>query len=256
MPSATARATEDKTERAAQGESTPAPTPAPLVRIRGLAKDYDVPEHDATREVHALRGVDLDVARGEFLAIVGRSGCGKSTLLNLLGGIDKPNEGTLLVDGVDVGRLSEKQLTQYRRATVGIVFQFFNLLPLLTVLENTTLPALLAGAARNASTRRAQELLESVGLSHRIHQQASLLSGGEMQRVALARALINDPPLLLADEPTGNLDSTSAELVLKALRTLTQERTKTVIMVTHSREAAAVADRIREMRDGVFIERD
>ena len=235
-------------------KSTPTESGEPLIHIRGLAKDYEVAQHDATREVHALRGVDLDVEQGEFLAIIGRSGCGKSTLLNLLGGIDKPNAGILRVAELDVGDLSEKQLTQYRRATVGIVFQFFNLLPLLTVLENTTLPALLAGAARKESTLRAQELLESVGLSHRINQQASLLSGGEMQRVALARALINNPPLLLADEPTGNLDSKSAEIVLQALKNLTEARKKTVVMVTHSRDAATYADNVREMSDGAFIQ--
>jgi putative ABC transport system ATP-binding protein len=137
---------------------------------------------------------------------------------------------------------------------VGIVFQFFNLLPLLTVVENTALPAQLAGTNRRQSTRRAEELLEAVGLGHRLHHQAALLSGGEMQRVALARALINDPPLLLADEPTGNLDSQSAEGVLTTLRELASSQVKTVVMVTHSREAAVIADSVREMRDGSFVQ--
>lgn len=225
-----------------------------MIELRGVGKTYEVEEHDATREVHALRGVDLSVADGEFLAIVGRSGCGKSTLLNLLGGIDAPSSGTLSVQGKDISQMSETQLTNYRRHTVGIVFQFFNLLPLLTVLENAALPALLAGGSKVHSTQRAAELLEAVGLSHRLHQQASLLSGGEMQRVAIARALINDPPLVLADEPTGNLDSASAEGVLNALTSLTRERGKTVVMVTHSREAAAIADRTREMRDGQWLD--
>lgn len=225
-----------------------------MIELRGVGKTYEVEEHDATREVHALRGVDLSVADGEFLAIVGRSGCGKSTLLNLLGGIDAPSSGSLSVQGKDISQMSEAQLTNYRRHTVGIVFQFFNLLPLLTVLENAALPALLAGGSKVQSTQRATELLEAVGLSHRLHQQASLLSGGEMQRVAIARALINDPPLVLADEPTGNLDSTSAEGVLNALTSLTRERGKTVVMVTHSREAAAIADRTREMRDGQWLD--
>jgi putative ABC transport system ATP-binding protein len=229
-----------------------------LIVIRGLGKNYEVEagndsEAKSTREIYALRGVDLEVARGEFLAIVGRSGCGKSTLLNLLGGIDRPSAGTLRVDDLDVGALNESQLTHYRRKTVGIVFQFFNLLPLLTVLENTALPAQLAGENRKTSTQRARELLETVGLGHRMNQQAALLSGGEMQRVALARALINDPPLVLADEPTGNLDSYSAEQVLATLRQLASVQKKTVVMVTHSREAAAIADRVREMRDGNFL---
>ncbi|MDQ3812819.1 MAG: ABC transporter ATP-binding protein [Armatimonadota bacterium] len=222
---------------------------APMITLRGVTKTYTVEE----RTVHALQGVDLDVPQGQFLVIVGRSGCGKSTLLNLLGGLDKPTSGSVEVAGLNLPALSEAQLTRYRRATVGIVFQFFNLLPLLTVLENTTLPALLAGKNKQQTNERAKELLEAVGLQERMHQQASLLSGGEMQRVALARALINDPPLVLADEPTGNLDSKSAEPVLSALRHLTKSEDKTVVMVTHSREAAAVADTIREMRDGKFV---
>ena len=231
------------------------PTPQnSLIHICGLSKKYEVEECNSAREVHALRDIDLDVACGEFLAIVGRSGCGKSTLLNLLGGIDQPSDGVLQVAGFDMAKLNEKLLTQYRRKTVGIVFQFFNLLPLLTVVENTALPAQLAGENRTTSTQRAIELLKAVGLSHRLKHQSALLSGGEMQRVALARALINDPPLLLADEPTGNLDTHSAEQVLATLRDLASARNKTVVMVTHSREAAAIADTVREMRDGTFVE--
>lgn len=205
------------------------------------------------RSVNALDGVELDVHRGEFLVIVGRSGCGKSTLLNLLGGLDSVTGGSLRVGGREVAQLSEAQLTQYRREMVGIVFQFFNLMPLLTVLENTTLPALLAGNDRRASEIRARRLLERVGLGHRIDQQASLLSGGEMQRVAVARSLINDPPLVLADEPTGNLDSQSADPVLQSLVEVTRDEGKTVVMVTHSPEAATVGSSVREMRDGRFI---
>lgn len=223
---------------------------APLVQLRGVTKIYSA----ENRVVDALSGVDLEVARGDFLAIIGRSGCGKSTLLNLLGGLDKPSGGQILVNDENLAALNESQLTRYRRATVGIVFQFFNLMPLLTVLENAALPALLAGKNRAQSEERARLLLESVGLEHRISQQASLLSGGEMQRVAVARALINDPQLILADEPTGNLDSTSADAVLEALQNLAARENKTVIMVTHSREAAARADLIREMRDGRFVE--
>jgi putative ABC transport system ATP-binding protein len=220
-----------------------------LIALRRVTKSYVVEE----RTVHALQSVDLDVRRGEFLVIVGRSGCGKSTLLNLMGGIDKPSSGEVLVAGQDIAQMNEAQLTQYRRSTVGIVFQFFNLMPLLTVLENATLPALLAGKDKRQSETRARELLVSVGLGERIDQQASLLSGGEMQRVAVARALINDPQLLLADEPTGNLDSQSAASVLDALRMVTQNEGKTVVMVTHSREAAQSGTIVREMRDGQFI---
>ena len=220
-----------------------------LIQLQGVTKTYQ----SQGREVQAVKGVDLDVARGEFLVLIGRSGCGKSTLLNLLGGMDKPTEGRVLVDGKNVGAMNEALLTIYRRETVGIVFQFFNLMPLLTALENVVLPALLAGKNRKTSEERAAYLLENVGLKERAHQSASLLSGGEMQRVALARALINDPQLLLADEPTGNLDSQSAELVLGALKNLTSRENKTVVMVTHSQEAAQTGTQIREMRDGVFV---
>ncbi len=224
-------------------------SPTPLVRIKSLTKSYTVED----RAVHALQGVDLEVPTGQFLALVGRSGCGKSTLLNILGGLDAPSSGVLTVAGKNVAEFDETGLTHYRRDTVGIVFQFFNLLPLLTALENTVLPALLAGKPKKTSETRAKQLLEAVGLSHRINQSASLLSGGEMQRVAVARALINDPALILADEPTGNLDSQSASVVLEALGELTRREGKTVVMVTHSREAAQIADMTREMRDGRFI---
>lgn len=220
-----------------------------LIEIADLSKTYEVEK----RAVHALQGVNLSVPASQFLAIIGRSGCGKSTLLNLLGGLDTPTKGRLKVGGSDVAALDERGLTNYRRDTVGIVFQFFNLMPLLTATENAALPALLAGKAKKPTLARARMLLEKVGLGHRLDQGASLLSGGEMQRVAVARALINDPLLILADEPTGNLDSQSSQSVLDALRELTHDEGKTVVMVTHSREAAAIADLTREMRDGVFV---
>ncbi len=220
-----------------------------LIELRSVEKSYDV----ESRRVHALQGVNLCVERGEFLAIVGRSGCGKSTLLNLLGGMDRPSKGEVLVDSKNVAGLDERGLTLYRRQTVGIVFQFFNLMPLLSATENVALPALLSGKPKRDTLNRARVLLESVGLEHRLDQSASALSGGEMQRVAVARALINDPQLILADEPTGNLDSTSAQAVLEALSTLARQNGKTVVMVTHSREAAAIADTTREMRDGRFV---
>jgi putative ABC transport system ATP-binding protein len=220
-----------------------------LIQLRNVSKTY----HVEGREVQALKGVDLEIARGEFLVLVGRSGCGKSTLLNLLGGLDKPTSGEVLVSEKNVGAMNDAQLTSYRRETVGIVFQFFNLMPLLTAAENVSLPALLSGKNKAQMQARARELLEHVGLGHRIEQQVSLLSGGEMQRVALARALINDPQLILADEPTGNLDSRSAEPVLQTLRDLASQG-KTVAMVTHSREAATQGTQVREMRDGVFVD--
>ncbi|PQV64311.1 putative ABC transport system ATP-binding protein [Abditibacterium utsteinense] len=222
---------------------------SPLIQIENLTKNYQV----EGRAVGALQGIDLSVKEGEFLALIGRSGCGKSTLLNLLGGLDVPSSGVLRVANQEVSKLDERGLTLYRRETVGIVFQFFNLMPLLSALENAALPALLAGKPKKATFERAKNLLEAVGLENRIHQGASLLSGGEMQRVALARALINDPQLILADEPTGNLDSHSAQSVLDALSNLTRREGKTVVMVTHSLEAAQIADTTREMRDGKFV---
>ena len=221
-----------------------------MIVLHEVRKTYEA----EGRTVNALQGANLTIPSGEFVAIVGRSGCGKSTLLNILGGLDTPTSGRIEVGGRDVSQLNERELTHYRREIVGIVFQFFNLLPLLTAQENVALPALLANVApRREVQSRARELLEAVGLGGKAESQASMLSGGEMQRVAVARSLINSPQVVLADEPTGNLDSRSAEPVLQALRDLTRQNGATVVMVTHSREAAAIADQTREMRDGVFV---
>jgi ABC-type lipoprotein export system ATPase subunit len=227
------------------------------VEAVGVEKSFHVggarSEEGAASTVPALRGAGLQVAGGEFVAIVGRSGCGKSTFLNILGGLDRPSGGSVRVGGQDLATLSERDLTRYRRDGVGIVFQSFNLLPLLSVRENVVLPALMAGKNRRESLARAEELLERVGLEHRLHHESALLSGGEAQRVAVARALINGPALLLADEPTGNLDSQSAQDVLSALQAVARGEGRTVVMVTHSLEAARVADRVHEMRDGRFV---
>ncbi len=168
------------------------------IDLRAVCKSYRIDEEANQREVRALQNVDLQVERGKFLAIVGRSGCGKSTLLNLLGGLDAPDSGQMCVAGQRLETFDETAFTRYRRDTVGIVFQFFNLLPLLTVIENAALPALLAGKPRRETLQRAEKLLISVGLGDRLQQQASLLSGGEMQRVAVARALINQPQVLFS----------------------------------------------------------
>lgn len=218
--------------------------------MRDVSKNYPANQD----QVHALRGASMQVARGEFVAIVGPSGCGKSTLLNLLGGIDYQSAGSLLVNGWDLSRFNESQLTHYRRYGVGIVFQFFNLLPLLSVLENVLLPTQLAGGNRSESLQSATELLDTVGLKEKMHRPASHLSGGEMQRVAVVRAMINKPLLLLADEPTGNLDTSSAGEVLKVLLDLTRQQQTTVLMVTHSEAAAQVAGRVLRMSDGEFVE--
>lgn len=224
--------------------------PESFISLSNVHKDYSA----AQGQVRALRGANMQVAKGEFVAIVGPSGCGKSTLLNLLGGIDAPSSGTLTVNGWNLGEFSETQLTAYRRHGVGIIFQFFNLLPLLSVLENVLLPTQLAGNKRKESREAAIDLLESVGLKDKINEPASHLSGGQMQRVAVVRAMVNTPLLLLADEPTGNLDSASADEVLKVLSALSATRQTTVLMVTHSESAAKVANRVLRMSDGVFVE--
>lgn len=214
-----------------------------LVQARSLTKTY--PEAGADR--HVLRGLDLDVREGEVLILLGRSGSGKSTLLNLIGGMDAPSGGTLLVAGQDIARLTETQRTLYRRRQVGYVFQFFNLVPTLTVRENVLLPLALNGIR---DERRADELLHEVGLGDRGHTYPDRLSGGEQQRVAIARALVHDPPLVLADEPTGNLDETTATTVLQLLDKLVRQRGRTLIAVTHARELLSLADRALHLHEG------
>ena len=202
------------------------------------------------QEVVALDGLDLDVAPGEFLALVGESGSGKSTLLHLAGGIDRPTSGEVRVGERDVGTLAERELVLYRRREVGMVFQFFNLLPHLTVRENVELPRRLDGASGHDAPARAGELLERVGLASRATAHPYELSGGEMQRVAIARALASGARLLLADEPTGNLDSRNGEAVLSLLDEVRRERGVTLLLATHSAAAAARADRVIGLKDG------
>ena len=217
--------------------------PAPAVSCRAVSKVYAGAE-----PVVALDGLDLEAPSGEFLALVGESGSGKSTLLHLLGGIDRPTRGNILVGGRDIGALPERQLVLYRRREVGMVFQFFNLLAHLTVRENVELPRRLDGQ-RDASAR-AGELLERVGLARRAAAHPYELSGGEMQRVAIARALVTGARLLLADEPTGNLDSRNGEGVLALLDEIRRERGVTLFLATHSAAAAGRADRVVTVRDG------
>ena len=222
----------------------------PLARARGLRKEYGGGEG----LVRAVDEVDLDVARGEALAVMGPSGCGKSTLLHLLGGLDRPSAGELWLNGRRIDRLSERGLAQLRRHEVGFVFQAFHLMEELTAQENVELPALLAGRSRRAARNRARLLLDQVGLADRADHLPSALSGGQRQRVAIARALANDPQLLLADEPTGNLDTANSDAVLKMLRSSTQQFKQTVLMITHNPEAAAIGDRILHMRDGRMLD--
>jgi putative ABC transport system ATP-binding protein len=219
---------------------------APLVELRGVTKVY----HEGESEREVLRGVDVSVARGEFLALLGRSGSGKSTLLNLISGIDAPTTGDVRVDGTAVARLSEAERTRFRRRRIGFVFQFFNLIPTLTVLENLLLPLEMIGRTGVAARAEVEALLAEVGLADRRRAFPDRLSGGEQQRVAVARALVHDPELILADEPTGNLDGESAAVVLALLARLSRDRKKTVIAATHSAEVAGVASRMLVLRDG------
>jgi putative ABC transport system ATP-binding protein len=217
----------------------------PIVSCRGLQRTY----RSGVRETQAVRGVDLDVAPGEWVAIMGPSGCGKSSLLHLLGGLDTPDAGQVSVAGEDLGRMSETQRALLRRRHIGYVFQFFNLVQDFTVAENIELAMLLAGENRAAARRRRVELLEAVGLADVADASPSQLSGGQQQRVAIARALANRPAVLLADEPTGNLDTESARQVL-ALLGAQHAAGQTIVMVTHDARVAAVADRLLVMEDG------
>jgi len=203
--------------------------------------------------VDALAGVSLSLEPGSFTALLGPSGCGKSTLLNLLGALDRPTAGRVLVDGRDLATLSEDERDAYRRKTAATVFQFFNLLPTMTALENVALPLLLEGVSPAKADARAARGLADVGLEDKERAYPYELSGGQMQRVAVARALANEPALLLADEPTGNLDSKTGEQVLSLVLGLVKERGITVVMATHSAEAAARASRILRLRDGMLV---
>jgi len=203
-------------------------------------------------EVHALRGVDLEVAHGEFVASMGASGSGKSTLLHLLGCLDRPSEGRYWLDGRPVDSLNDTELSRLRNERIGFVFQAFNLIPQHSVLENVELPLIYGGVGRRIRRERSQEIIRQVGLGEKIRHKPTELSGGENQRVAIARALAIDPLLLLADEPTGNLDSQTGEGIMELFVDL-HRRGTTLLMITHNREVAAYADRLIEMRDGTIV---
>jgi ABC-type lipoprotein export system ATPase subunit len=221
----------------------------PLLRARGLRKEYG----RGPGLVRAVDGVDLDVAAGETVAVMGPSGCGKSTLLHLLGGLDRPSGGEVSLDGRRIDDLGEKALARLRRTAVGFVFQAFHLMEELTAVENVELSALLAGRSPRAARRRAEELLEQVGLADRARFLPSALSGGQRQRVAIARALSNEPAVVLADEPTGNLDSAATLDVLQLFESLHQAG-QTLVIVTHDARIAATADRLVSMRDGALVD--
>jgi putative ABC transport system ATP-binding protein len=216
------------------------------VRAINLTRAFTIGE----TKIEALRGINLEVALGEFVALVGPSGSGKSTFLNLVGGLDRPTGGELWVDGLELSTSNEKTLTEHRRRRVGFVFQSFNLLPRLTAIENVALPLVFSGVSPQERLDRARELLLQVRLEDRLEHLPSQLSGGEQQRVAIARALVGQPAIILADEPTGNIDSATGGEIMALLRHLNRERDVTLLLVTHDPEAAAFADRVVHLRDG------
>lgn len=221
-----------------------------ILSAQQLTRSY--PLHETT--VPALRGVSLEMERGDFFAIMGPSGCGKSTLLQLCGAMDRADGGSLSLDGCDVVSLSDLALTKLRRERIGFVFQFFNLLPTLSVLENIAMPLLLARVPESAAFEKARKLAARVGIDHRLDHMPAQISGGEAQRAALARAVIHEPALLIADEPTGSLDSTNGQLVLQLFRELNRDLGIAILMATHDSNVAAAANRIITMKDGVVVE--
>jgi putative ABC transport system ATP-binding protein len=218
-----------------------------IIRVRGLSKIY----HVGDVEVPALRGVDLDVKRGEFLAIIGPSGSGKSTLFHILGGLAPPTAGEVLIEGLDLRKLTESERTEMRQKKVGFVFQKYNLLPTLTAKDNIAIAQALSGTY--SPPPNFDEILQLLGIKQRLNHKPRALSGGEQQRVAIARALVNQPAILLADEPTGNLDTANSNAVLEILRDLNKRQHQTILMITHNPEAAAFADRMVAMRDGRVV---
>jgi len=223
---------------------------SPLIRIRHVSKAY----RRGDQAIPVLLDIDLDVAAGEFVALMGPSGSGKSTLLNLIAGIDKPSAGTIAIAGVDIARLGEGELADWRAANVGFVFQFYNLMPVLTAFDNVELPLLLTPLTARQRRERVADVLALVGLADRADHYPNELSGGQQQRVAIARALVSDPTLIVADEPTGDLDRATGAEVLGLLDQLVHELGKTIVMVTHDPKAAARAQRLVHLEKGVLVD--
>ena len=217
-----------------------------IVRVSGVTKVFKLRKH----EVEALRGVDLEIHSGEYLSIMGPSGSGKSTLFNMIGGLDKPSSGKVFIDEVDIAQLDAYELAWLRCRKIGYIFQTFNLIQVMTALENVTLPMIFAGMHNDAAVEKGLELLEVVGLGDRFQHKPFELSGGQQQRVAIARAMANDPAIILADEPTGNLDLTTGEEIIELLKRLSEEKSVTVISATHDFKMLSVSDRVVWIRDG------
>ena len=220
-----------------------------LIRMRGIVKRFYVGQPN---ELEILHGIDLDVNEGEFVSIVGASGSGKSTLMNMIGVLDRPTEGTYWLDGTDVEDAADDELSQIRNRKIGFVFQNFNLISRTNALRNVELPMMYAGLPQKKRTQRAEELLDLVGMADRMLHQPNELSGGQKQRVAIARAMANDPAIILADEPTGSLDSKTGRMVMDLFHQLNREQGKTIVLITHNQELAAETGRILTMRDGIL----
>ena len=223
--------------------------PQPIIVASQVQKSF----RTGILEVHALRGIDLNVNQGEMVAIMGPSGCGKTTMLNCLSGLDEFDSGQVLIEGVDIQKMGDRKRTAYRAERMGFVFQTFNLLPVITAVENVELPLLVSGVKPKVARQKALEALAQVDLSDRANHRPAELSAGQRQRVTIARALINNPAIVWADEPTGNLDSETAADVLALLRGLNQELEQTLVIVTHNREVGELCDRIVRMRDGLIL---
>ncbi len=221
----------------------------PFLSVHMVTKSFQI----ASNRIDVLKGVSFSSKRGEWLALIGASGSGKTTLLDIIGTISRPDSGRVLIDGTDTTAMSSRQIVTFRRKKIGFVFQSYHMLPELTILENAMLPGMLDGRSRRECRERAAMLLEQVGLSHRITHRPNELSGGEQQRAAIARALLNEPELLLADEPTGNLDSVTGKGILDIFRSIHESGKTSIVMVTHDRTVAGLADRILELRDGCFF---
>jgi putative ABC transport system ATP-binding protein len=223
-----------------------------IIELLNVSKTYFLGEI----EVYALRKINLKIYRGEMLGIMGPSGSGKTTLLNLIGTLDKPDAGKIFIDGIDVNSLHEGELVNLRRRSIGYIFQFYNLIPILTALDNVGLPMLLAGVSKEKREKRAIELLELVGLKNRIYHKPDELSGGEQQRVAIARALSNNPAIILADEPTGDLDEETGIEIVKQMRAIIEKEKKTLIIVTHDPVISTYTTRIVNLRDGQIVKKE
>ncbi|NQT73756.1 MAG: ABC transporter ATP-binding protein [Chloroflexi bacterium] len=219
-----------------------------IVQVKGIHKTYDT----GKVKVHALRGVDLSIEEGEMVAVMGPSGCGKTTLLNCLSGIDGIDEGEVFVKGNHIPKMSDKQRTKFRAEEMGFVFQSFNLLPVLSVVENVELPLLVSGTKQSKARKQAEDILDMVNLIDQRNKRPAELSGGQQQRVAVARALVNEPAIIWGDEPTGNLDSETSMEIMDVLRKLNREKHQTFVLVTHSDEIGQSTDRIVRMRDGII----